>query len=446
MKSAPRADVLVIGSELTRGAQVDLNGPSLRYLAESAGYTVVRLAYLADDVGEIARAVASSLDADVPLLLLSGGLGPTTDDVTRQGLAEALGVSVEVRQEELDRLARRARDRGGEVDDGSRRQALFPEGSEVLPNAAGSAAGIYAEVGSSMIFALPGVPRELEAMISREVRPRLLRRCPQAIQRGVLLRTAGIGEAELARRLDGLLAGEDVEVGYLAAPGEVEVSLLERLDDENAPSRAEALLEKIEEAIGSHLYQVVRTRGQADAGVEVLRLPKAAALPQVVGAALEQRDWRLATAESCTGGLLARRITDLPGSSAFYVGGVVAYANTLKSAQLGVSAAVLASSGAVSASCAAAMARGAHERLGAEVAVSTTGIAGPAGGSADKPVGLVYIAVVSPEARRVCRHLFSGDRWIIREKAVVAALDEVRRLLAGLPASGSVDEGDGAAR
>ncbi|MDQ7086827.1 MAG: CinA family protein [Acidobacteriota bacterium] len=203
------------------------------------------------------------------------------------------------------------------------------------------------------------------------------------------------------------------------------------------------MLGRIEEAIGTPLYQVVRTGGGEDGENSPLRLPKAAALPQVVGAVLEERHWRLATAESCTGGLLARRITDLPGSSAFYVGGVVAYDNTLKRAQLGVPAAVLASRGAVSGSCAEAMARGARDRLGAEVAVSTTGIAGPSGGSADKPVGLVYIAVVSPGGERVSRHLFSGDRWIIREKAVAAALDEVRRVMAGLPPAGTPDKGGG---
>lgn len=355
--------------------------------------------------------------AEADLVMITGGLGPTEDDLTRQALAHAANVPLELHAPSLERIAAFFAARGRPMHERNRVQAMMPRGAAVLDNPCGTAPGFVLRLDGAQVCVLPGVPFEMQRMFDESVAPRLRGAQAGDVILTRTLRCCGPGEGDLAARLADLMRrGRNPEVGTVAEAGLISVHVYAAADSEE---HAGALLSMTEREIRGRL-------GTAVFGVDD------DTLASVVGRALRDRGLTLCTAESCTGGLVAKLVTDVAGSSAWFVGGTVSYSNELKSRLLGVDAALLAEHGAVSAPVACAMARGALRAHGADVAVAVTGIAGPAGGTPEKPVGLVYTALADGRDAVPQRFLFGSDapRHVIRTRAALAALNGLRlRLL-----------------
>jgi nicotinamide-nucleotide amidase len=411
--AGPRAAIVASGSELVRGDRHDRNGP---FLAESLlrlGIDPARITVVGDDPTDLETAFRDGLSYD--LLVVSGGLGPTHDDRTIELLARAAGVPVHVDEDlaaEIEQISRRVAERlnrpYADFEQGVRKQATIPVGAIVV-GLAGTAPAVVLPAGSSVAVALPGPPRELQTLWPRVLETEPMRRLlagARPVERRVL-RFYGASESEVARTLsDAGGDGDGVDVTICARDFEIHVDLF-------VQPGAEARAAELESALDSrHLFSREEI-GTAELVLSLLR---------------EQR-LTLATAESCTGGMVAARLTDVPGSSDVFLGAVVAYADEVKAAELGVPEELLRMHGAVSPEVAAAMARGARERLGTDVAVSVTGIAGPGGGTEEKPVGLVYLHASGPRGEKARRFDFPGDRATIRGRSTVAALHLVRTLV-----------------
>jgi nicotinamide-nucleotide amidase len=414
-----KAEILTIGDELLRGEIVDTNSAFLaerllRLDVEARFHTTVL-----DDRADIADAFRRAVSrADV--VLVSGGLGPTRDDLTIEVLAEAFGRKLVLHEPSLAALRAFFARFGREMAAINEKQAWFPEGAEVLENPIGTAPGCMLEVspGGPLVFCMPGVPRELYRMTDEQVLPRIaaLRRVT-AYARGALLRTFGIGESNLDERLRGLALPPGVELGFRTQFPDNHVRPVARAaTPEEADAKLQAALAAIRERLGSLVY------GEGEDTLEV-----------VLGRLLAERGRTLATAESCTGGMIAELLTAVPGSSAYLRGGVVAYANEAKTALLGVPEALLAEHGAVSDAVARAMAEGARARFATDYAVAVTGIAGPTGGTQEKPVGLVHVALADAAGSESRELLFAFDRERNRRLAAQVAMDWVRRRLLGEP-------------
>ena len=411
------AAIVASGSELVRGDRHDRNGPFLAASLLRLGVDPARITVVGDDPADLEAALREGLERE--LLVVSGGLGPTHDDRTIELLARAAGVGLHTDEElavQIEEISRRVAARlnrpYADFEHGVRKQATIPDGALVV-GLAGTAPGVVLEVGERIAVALPGPPRELQALWPRvlETEPlqRLLARAHAPERR--VLRFYGASESEVARALAaGGGDGDGVDVTICARDFELHVDLFIQPGAEARAAEIEAALES------RHLFSREET-GTADLVLSLLR----------------ERGLTLATAESCTGGLVSVRLTDVPGSSDVFVGGIVAYSNDVKAAELGVPEEVLREHGAVSAETAAAMARGARERLGADVAVSVTGVAGPDGGTEEKPVGLVFLHASGPLGEQQLRFDFPGDRPTIRGRAAVAALHLVRRLVTESP-------------
>ena len=413
MASGITAAIVASGSELVRGDRNDRNGPFLAASLLRLGIEPARITIVGDDEADLEAALREGLAHE--LLVVSGGLGPTHDDRTIELLARAAGVSLHTDEElaaQIEEISRRVAARlnrpYADFEHGVRKQATIPDGALVV-GLAGTAPAIVLEVGERIAVALPGPPRELQTLWPRvlETEPlrRLLARAHTPARR--VMRFYGASESEVAQALANVGGdGDGVEVTICARDFELHVDLFVQPGAEARAAEIEAGLES------RHVFSRDET-GTAELVLSLLR----------------ERGLTLATAESCTGGLVSARLTDVPGSSDVFVGGIVAYSNDVKAAQLGVSEDVLREHGAVSAETAAAMARGARERLGADVAVSVTGVAGPGGGTEEKPVGLVFLHASGPMGERHLRFDFPGDRPTIRGRAAVAALHLVRRLV-----------------
>jgi len=413
----PRGFVVVTGSELVRGDRTDLNGPFLAQELLRLGVEPARIAIVGDDPAELEAALREGLEAD--LCLVTGGLGPTHDDRTVELVARAAGHELVVDkglESEIEGVSRgiaeRLRRPYADFAAGVRKQATLPEGALVL-GLAGTAPGLVVEGGNGPVVVLPGPPSELKrlwprALDSEPVR-RVLERARPPERR--VLRFYGASESEIARALEEAGGeGDGISATICARDFEIHVDLIVEPGGEE---RADQLAASLREHSGRHLF------AEDERPVEELVLE-----------ACRERGLTLAAAESCTGGLVAARLTSVPGSSDVFLGGVVAYADAVKAAQLGVPEAVLEEHGAVSAEVAAAMAAGVRKRLRADVAVATTGIAGPGGGSAEKPVGLVYLHAEGPDWSRGRELNLPGGREAIRVRATVAALHLLRTLLA----------------
>ena len=410
--------VVVTGSELVRGDRTDLNGPFLARSLLALGVEPARIQIVGDDPDELERALREAV-ASADLVAVSGGLGPTHDDRTVATVARIAGVELELRGEleaEIEGVARGVAERMNRpyVDfaEGVRKQATLPAGAESL-GLAGTAPGMVVEVAGTPVVVLPGPPPELQRLwpnaLSTEPVRRVLDGGTPPVWRS--LRLFGLGESTVAQAFDEAGGdGDGVEVTICARDFEIVVDLLAA---PHAVERAEALASAIGDRLGRYLY--------SDDGRTV---------EEIVLSLCRDRGFTLATAESCTGGLLAARLTAVPGYSDVTLGGVVAYGNEVKEEALGVPVELIEEHGAVSAEVAAALARGGRERLGADVAVGITGVAGPGGGTAEKPVGLVYFHVETPDGGRGSSFSFPGDRDSIRRRSVVASLHLARRLLA----------------
>jgi len=416
-----KAEVLTIGDELLRGEIVDSNKSFLsdRLLGldiETRFHSSVR-----DDPPDMRDAFARAIERS-DIVLVSGGLGPTRDDLTTELLTESLGRKLVLDEVSLEVIRAFFASVGREMSPNNEKQAWFPEGADVLENPIGTAPGFMVEERGALVFCLPGVPRELVRMMDEQVLPRISGRMAgeRLVVRAKFLRTFGIGESSLDAELSDIADEGDVVLGFRTAFPDNHLRPLARaVSAQEADAKLDRVVEQIRERLGAIVY------GEGDDTLEV-----------VVGRALREQGKTLAVAESCTGGLIAERITDVAGSSAYFLGGVVAYANEAKQALLGVDAALLAEHGAVSEPVARAMAEGARERFGADLALATTGISGPDGGSEEKPVGLVYIALASAEGTHCDHFVFPLDRTRHRQLTAHTALDWVRRSLLGVELAG----------
>ena len=412
----PRAAIVVTGSELVRGERTDLNGPFYAQEALRLGLQPVRIAIVGDDPDELETALREGFEADV--CLVSGGLGPTHDDRTIELVARVAGREMHVDtglEGEIEQISRRFAERMrrpyADFAAGVRKQATLPGGAISL-GIAGTAPGIVLDAGSCVVVVLPGPPGELQRLWPRAVASEPLQRVLAATttpDRRVL-RFYGVSESAVAKTLaDAGGDGDGVEATICAREFEIHVDLIV---EPGAETRADALEAGFIEPLAEYLF------GRDERLVQELVLE----LCRVQGLTL-------GTAESCTGGLVAGRLTSVAGSSDVFRGGLVAYDDEVKEKLLGVPSGLLAEHGAVSAEVAEAMAQGARERLAVDVAVSVTGIAGPGGGTPEKPVGLVFFHVAGPGGDLALRIELPGDRGVIRSRSTVAALHLVRRLL-----------------
>jgi nicotinamide-nucleotide amidase len=415
--SRPRVVVVVTGSELVRGDRTDLNGPFLAREALRLGLEPARVAIVGDAPAELEATIRDALAADA--VLVSGGLGPTHDDRTVELVAKALGVGLRVDAElerEIEAVSRSAAARlkrdYADFEPGVTKQATVPEGAISL-GLAGTAPGLVVpRDGARVVVMLPGPPSELQRLWPRALETDAFRELLARAQRPGrrVVRLFGVSESAVARALaDAGGDGDGVEVTICAREFEIHVDLTV---EPGAEERADALEEAFLPPLARWLY------GRDERGIEehVLELCRV-------------RGLTLATAESCTGGLVAARLTSVPGSSDVVVGGIVAYSDDVKRTELDVPAELIERHGAVSVEVAAAMAQGARARLGADIAVAVTGIAGPGGGTPEKPVGLVYLHAEGPDGGVGREFSFPGDRGSIRSRSVVGALHLVRRLL-----------------
>lgn len=413
----PRLELITIGDELLLGHTIDTNAAWLSRELGEHGIRVTRRATVGDDADSIREAVAEALDRTGGVVC-TGGLGPTRDDLTRPAVAELFDRALTVNEDLLEGVRARFAAIGRVMSPSNRTQAEVPDGALVLPNADGTAPGLLLTRGDGAFAALlPGVPREMRGIFADGLLPWLLQRWPDrpsAIRHRVI-RTTGIAESELADRLEPHLAGnEDLEVAFLPAAMGVDLRLTSWgiLTDDECAAAFDRLEDAIRGAVGGWIYGVDHED-----------------LVDAVAARLRGRGWTLAVAESCTGGLVAKRLTDRPGSSEYMLGGVIAYADAAKTTLLGVSTELIAAHGAVSEPVASAMGLGACERLGADCGIAVTGIAGPGGGTAEKPVGTVCIAARTPERQRVLKIRFAGDREGVRERSAQAALSLLWELI-----------------
>ena len=414
--SRPRGFVVATGSELVRGDRQDLNGPFLAAELLRLGLEPVRIAIVGDDPGELEAVLREGLETD--LCVVSGGLGPTHDDRTVELVARAAGLGLavddglEAEIEAVSRaIAERFRRPYADFAPGVRKQATIPEGALVV-GIAGTAPALVLESARGAAVVLPGPPPELRglwpAALAAPPVQAVLARAREPERR--VLRFYGAGESEIARALEESGGeGDGVAVTICAREFEIHVDLFV---EEDAAARADELVAGLRDRAGRHLF------AEHERPVEAIVLDLC-----------RERGLTLATAESCTGGLVAARLTSVAGSSDVFTGGIVAYANEVKARELGVGEEILERHGAVSAEAAAAMARGARERLGADVAVAVTGIAGPGGGSPEKPVGLVHVHAEAPDGARARELNLPGDREAIRGRATAAALHLARTLL-----------------
>lgn len=401
-------EVICIGDELLIGHTVNTNLAFIGEQLAGIGHRVAREVCIPDTLTGISAAVSeASVRADVVITV--GGLGPTSDDMTRDAVASATGLELEYRADAHAAIRHWLGERSVRVpEEAMRRQAQVPRGGERLPNTNGTAPGLWLDSGTTIVVCLPGPPGELCPMVENEVLPRLKQRFPPS----VLIRTlptAGIPESVLSRQLEAELGDRypHVQPAYCAGPNRVDVRL-------TAP---------VEHAAQLDAAEAVARKTLAD-GV----LPgDARNLPEAAGVLLRERSWTLAVAESCTGGAIAKAITDVPGASEYFLGGLVSYSNAWKQAWLQVPEETLQTHGAVSPETAEAMLDGLRRVTGCDAGVCVTGIAGPGGGSPDKPVGLVYVGTCVEGENRVAKQIFPGNRDAVRQRTVIVALDQLRR-------------------
>src|SRR3984957_3695017 len=405
------AEIIAVGSELLTPYRQDTNSLWLTDALNRLGIRIIFKTVVGDSQAEMHSAFSQALGR-AGIVIASGGLGPTDDDRTRQTVADLLGRKLRLDESIVREIEERFRRFARAMPEINKRQAMVPEGATVLPNPNGTAPGLWLGAGGRIIILLPGVPSELKSIFEAQVRQRLERISSDERLFTRDLRVTGLGESDVETRVRPLYElYPDSETTILASPGAVQ--LHPRVWSRDA-KQAEQILDEITKrmalALGEHLYSM---HGEA--------------LEEVVGRILTENRATIAVAESCTGGLLAERLTNVPGSSIYFLGGVVCYSNELKANLLGVSPAIIESKGAVSSDVALSLAEGVRKLTGAKLGIAVTGVAGPGGGSPEKPVGLVYIGIADERGPRQKEFRFLGDRERIRLFASQAALDMGRR-------------------
>jgi nicotinamide-nucleotide amidase len=417
-----KACIVAIGSEMLTPFRVDTNSLFITERLNAIGYDVRLKAVVGDDVEESARAIESAL-AWADLVVITGGLGPTEDDVTREAVARVMGAPLDIDETIVDRIRDRFTRRGMTMPEINRRQAMVPRGAVVLPNPNGTAPGLWMERESAAVIVLPGPPREMKPMLESAIAERL---APKSGGRGLfrrVLKITGRAESDVDARAQpvyGKWGSQPVPISttILAVLGQIELHLTAEAASRAAADAAlDAAARELQETLGAAVYS---TDGRG--------------LEEVLGALLRERRLTIAVAESCTGGLLASRLTDVPGSSDYVERGAVCYSNRSKTELAGVPEALIREHGAVSEAVALAMAEGIRSRAGTNIGIGVTGIAGPGGGSPEKPVGTVAIAVVVDGDSSVRTFQFIGNREMVKYQATQSALNMTRLLVMRAPA------------
>lgn len=418
------AETIAIGTELLIGGRSDSNSLFLADELGKLGIAVRFKSVVGDEQQDIVMAIHTAVKR-VQVIILTGGLGPTVDDCTREAVAYATGHRLGRRKDALEGMTARLAQWGRRPSKGQLRQAMIPSGAAVLKNPVGSAPGFCLAWKKALIVSLPGVPREMEEMMRQEVVPLLnatMESSGRVFQAPIVrqvFHTFGLAEADVDAKLHGLIPkGAPVDLGMLASPMGVLVSLTTK-GNQTASEKHRDLLQKLANDVRSRLSEWLFAEGHDT-------------MEEVVGRELTKRGLILAVAESCTGGLIGHRLTQVAGSSAYVDRGAVCYSNRAKTEMLGVPVELIVRQGAVSKEVAAAMACGIRERANISVGLSVTGIAGPGGGTETKPVGLVYIGLDDGTGRPITREFrFHGDRNVIKQRSSQAALDLLRRWLLG---------------
>ncbi len=409
------AEIIAVGSELLTPLHTDTNSLFLTEKLNSLGILVRFKTIVGDSRKDLGAAFRAALGR-APLIVLTGGLGPTEDDLTRDVVAEVLGRPLHEVAELRQRIEERFARLGRPMPENNLRQAQLPEGAEWLDNRNGTAPGIWIEHQNTIVVLLPGPPRELEPLFDAACVPRLHRVAPGERIKTRIYKVVGLPESEVDQLIAPLYRPySNPATTILAAYGTIEVHLRARAaTDQEAEARLAELGDKIELALGDYVYS---TKGES--------------LEEVVGMYLVLRQKTVAVAESCTGGMLAERLTRISGSSSFFLGGAVCYTNEMKARWAGVPAELIKDHGAVSRPVAQALAEGVRVRTGASIGLGITGIAGPAGGSSEKPVGLVFVALADERGTQVREFRFPGARDRVRHWATQMALEMVRRRVRG---------------
>lgn len=409
-----RIEVVTIGDELLLGYTIDTNAAHLARELAALGVEIVRRSTCGDDPATIADTVREALDR-TGAVITTGGLGPTSDDRTKPSVAALFGRPMTLDEEHLEWMRQRWAKRWPErpMPDANRQQAMIPEGAEKLRNNHGSAPGIWLEdERGRWVAMLPGVPREMRGMLADTLLPRIASRLggERRVVRSRTLRSTGVAESLVAEKVEAIHGVGDVELAYLPNVDGVDLRVTVRnLDPAEAEARLQQAAERLRDALGSAIYG----EDDTDLAATVLDLCRASGLT-------------VAVAESCTGGMLGERLTAIPGSSDVVRGGVIAYSNAVKRSMLGVSDAMLAEHGAVSEQVARAMATGVRRALDADVALAITGVAGPGGGSTEKPIGTVWIALDLQGSTEAVLLRLWGDRQEIRQRSAQGALNLLR--------------------
>jgi nicotinamide-nucleotide amidase len=421
-----RCEILSTGDEVLTGAIIDTNAAFLADEMGSLGFEVARHTTVGDDRTAL-EAAFRQLGAGADVVLCTGGLGPTVDDLTTEVAAQILGAELRLDEAALAYMEGLWKARGRAMPENNRKQAMIPAPAEVLQNPIGTAPGFAVTIDRARFFFMPGVPREMKKMFAEQVVPRLeaLRAEPTVFEVRVF-RSFGLTESGADQALAGLEGRfPEVKLGFRAHFPEIMIKLTVKGPDVAAArARLEAASAEVRQRIGANIFS------------------EGPPIEEVVGEALRREKATLATVESCTGGMVAQMITSIAGSSDYFGRGFVTYSNQAKMDLVGVSEDILREHGAVSEPCARAMAEGARARAGATHALAITGIAGPGGGTPDKPVGLVFVGLATPDRTVVRRIRWPGQREQVRTISAMVALDMLRRALEGLP----VDEPDLARR
>ena len=408
-----RAEIIFTGTELLLGQVLNTHAQYLGRELSALGIGISRHTTVGDDWDELRKVLREALER-AELVITTGGLGPTTDDITLAAIADVLGLPLVLNETVLSWIEEYFAKRNQPVPENLTRQAYFPAGATLLPNAAGTAPGCVVEKNNRTVIALPGPPHELMPMFETHVMPFLASRLSA---KGTLyfrvVKVTGLAEFAVQNLLRNLEGREKVRLGYIAKPGEVHVRIAaEGCDAAEARELVTGMVEEVHARLGDFIFAYDEE-----------------CIEDVTGKLLRAKGYTVAVAESCTGGLLSARLTDIPGSSAYFMGGVVAYDNETKKRILGVREEILREKGAVSFQTAVAMAEGVRRLLSTDAGIGITGIAGPSGGTPEKPVGLVYVAVAVPGKTVVKKYLFSGGRFAVRQGAANAALKMLRDLL-----------------
>lgn len=407
------AEIIAIGSELLTPEKTDTNSLWLTGQLNDIGIDVKLKTIVGDDGARLEETVRDAMRRS-DIVITTGGLGPTEDDITRKFTAKALGRELVYHDDIEQHLRERFRKWGREMSEINKRQAYIIDGAKILPNPNGSAVGMYVEDDGKMLAILPGPPRENQPMFTEHVLPKLKAIAGEVYVKRRILRVSGMGESavdEIAAPI--YTKYPDVQTSILFNKSEVEIHIAAQAGDaKDAATTAGKLADELAAALGKAVFS---TNGET--------------MEEIVGIRLKERGETVSVAESCTGGLIGRRLTDVPGSSAYFMEGAITYSNETKIRTLNVASEIIENHGAVSAECAEAMAAGMRERAGTDHAISVTGIAGPDGGSDEKPVGTVFIGYSGAKGVKSVKIVLPGDRYLIRWRASQAALDFLRRQL-----------------